>query len=64
MSNNITTLLTAAVGATAVEVTGHVGLPTPEEIQSVGQLALQAIIAIITIYKLVKKPKKKDNDTV
>jgi hypothetical protein len=63
MSNNIGTILTAAVGTAAVEVTGAVNMPTPEEIQSVGQLALQAIIAIITIYKLVKKPKKQ-NDKV
>lgn len=60
MSNNIATILTAAVGAAAVEVTGAVTMPTPEEIQSVGQLAIQAIIALITIWKLVKKPKKDD----
>lgn len=63
MSNNIGTILTAAIGATAVEVTGAVELPTPEQVQSIGQLALQAIIAIITIYKLVKKPKS-NNDKV
>jgi hypothetical protein len=62
MSNNIGTILTAVLGATAVEVTGAVDLPTPDQVQSVGQLALQAIIAIITIWKLIKKPKK--NDTV
>lgn len=62
MSNNIGTILTAILGATAVEVTGSVDLPTPDQVQSVGQLALQAIIAIITIWKLIKKPKK--NDTV
>lgn len=60
MENNIGTLLTAAVGATAVEVAGAVNMPTPDEIQGVGQLAIQVIIALITIWKLVKKPKKDD----
>jgi hypothetical protein len=60
MDNNIGTILTAAVGATAVEVAGAVSMPTPDEIQGVGQLAIQVIIALITIWKLVKKPKKDD----
>jgi putative exporter of polyketide antibiotics len=32
-------------------------LPSPEEISGLGQLIIQAIIAIITVWRLIKKPK-------
>lgn len=59
MQNNFSTLLVAAAGETAVALTGAAQLPTPDEVQSVGQLIIQAIIALITVWKLVKKPKDK-----
>lgn len=58
MQNNFSTILTAVAGETAVALTGAVEIPTPDQVQSVGQLIIQAIIAIITVWKLIKKPKK------
>lgn len=56
------TLLTAGVGELLVMATGSVtevaSIPTPDEIQTVGQLIIQLFIGIVTIWKLVKKPKK------
>jgi hypothetical protein len=63
MNSNFSTLLTAVAGETAVALTGAVQMPTPDEVQSVGQLIIQAIIALITVWKLVKKPKK-NNDQI
>lgn len=59
MQNNFSTILTAVAGETAVALTGAVDMPTPDEVQNVGQLIIQAIIALITVWKLVKKPKDK-----
>ena len=59
MNTNIDTLVTAVAGTSAVAVAGIVNLPTPDEVQSVGQLLIQAIIAVITVWKLIKKPKTK-----
>jgi hypothetical protein len=56
MNNYTATLLTAVAGETAVTIAG--AIPTPDQVQNVGQLIIQAIIALITIWKLVKKPKK------
>jgi uncharacterized membrane protein len=63
MNTHFNTLLTAVAGETAVALTGAVQMPTPDEVQSVGQLIIQAIIALITVWKLVKKPKK-NNDKI
>jgi hypothetical protein len=60
---NISTLLIASAGEAAVAVTGAVEMPTPQDVQSVGQLIIQAIIALITVWKLVKKPKN-NNDKI
>jgi hypothetical protein len=61
---NKDTLLTAGVGEILVLATGAatevVTLPTPETVQTVGQLLIQLVIGIVTIWKLVKKPKKND----
>lgn len=62
MNTNISTLLTAAVGETAIAATGLTELPTPDNVQSIGQLIIQAIIAIITVWKLVKKPKNNEKN--
>lgn len=60
------TLLTAGVGELLVAATGAIHevatIPTPEEVQTVGQLLIQLIIGIVTIWKLVKKPKKDDKN--
>ena len=59
MNTHLPTILTAVLGETAVAATAAMELPTPDEVQSVGQLIIQAIIAIITVWKIVKKPKDK-----
>lgn len=61
MKDTLTTLLTAGAGAVAVETTSVVAstIPTPETISSVGQLIVQIIIGIVTVWKLIKKPKNK-----
>ena len=60
------TLLTAGVGELLVAATGAVtevaSIPTPDEVQTIGQLLIQLVIGIVTIWKLVKKPKKNDKN--
>lgn len=60
MQNTINTILTGATGVGLVEATEVVssGMPTPSEINDLGSLVIQVIIGIITIWKLVKKPKE------
>ena len=60
MQNNINTILTGLGGLLSVEVTEAVthSLPAPEDIANVGQIIIQVVIGIITIWKLIKKPKK------
>jgi hypothetical protein len=59
MQNTITTILTGTLGVAGVEVAETVAttVPGPEEVQSIGQLIIQVVIGIITIWKLLKKPK-------
>lgn len=56
-----TTLLTAGAGELLVAATGAINevaaMPTPDEVQTVGQLLIQLVIGIVTIWKLLKKPK-------
>lgn len=52
-------LFTAVIGETAVSMADQVVMPTPDDIQSFGQLFIQLIIGIVTIWKMVKKPKPK-----
>ena len=58
MQNNLNTLLTGSLGAGLVEVT-QAAIPAPDEIQSIGQLLIQLIIGIVTIWQMIKKPKPK-----
>lgn len=58
--NNINTLLTGSLGTIAVSAADQLSMPAAEEVQSFGQLLIQLIIGIITIWKMVKKPKPKD----
>ena len=57
------TILTAVGGEVLVAATGAVNevaqLPTPDEVQTVGQLLIQLVIGIVTIWKLLKKDKTK-----
>lgn len=62
MNQHFNTLLTSAVGQGAVVATAMADIPTPAEVQSIGQLIIQAIIAIITVWKLVKKPKPNEKN--
>lgn len=61
MNNNIGTILTGVIGGAAVETTAIVAqaTPTPEDVQTIGQLLIQIIIGAITVWKLLKKPKDK-----
>jgi hypothetical protein len=64
MKDNIFTLLTGSVGVATVQVTEAVAqnIPTPEEVSSIGQLLIQIIIGIVTVWKLVKKPKNENKN--
>jgi hypothetical protein len=52
-------LLTAVAGESAVAVADMV-IPDPSTIQTLGQLLIQLAIGIVTIWKLIKKPKDKN----
>jgi hypothetical protein len=60
--NNLSTLLTGGIGTLAVTAADQISMPAPEDIQSLGQLFIQVIIGIITIWKMVKKPKPKQGE--
>jgi hypothetical protein len=62
MNPNLNTLLTAVVGETAITATSMAPMPTSDDVQNIGQLIIQAIIAIITVWKLVKKPKPNEKN--
>jgi hypothetical protein len=64
MKDNIITLLTGSVGVAGVEVAQTVAtnIPTPEEVSTIGQLLIQIIIGIVTVWKLVKKPKNENKN--
>jgi hypothetical protein len=55
-TENITTILTASVGAGAVEVT-NMAMPSNDTIELLGQLLVQLAIGIATIWRLIKRPK-------
>ena len=59
MQNNFNTILTGILGVSTVEVTEVVAqsVPTPEEVSSIGQLLIQIVIGIVTVWKLLKKKK-------
>jgi hypothetical protein len=58
-TNNIKLLTTGIVGSAAVEVAAGIQTPTPEDVQSYGQLLIQLVIGIVTLWKMLKKPKPK-----
>jgi hypothetical protein len=64
MKDHILTLMTGTVGVATVEVTEAVAtnIPTPEEVSSIGQLLIQIIIGIVTVWKLIKKPKNENKN--
>jgi hypothetical protein len=64
MKDHILTLMTGTVGVATVEVTEAVAttIPSPEEVSSIGQLLIQIIIGIVTVWKLIKKPKNENKN--
>lgn len=64
MKDNILTLMTGTVGVATVQVTEAVAtnIPSPEEVSSIGQLLIQIIIGIVTVWKLIKKPKNENKN--
>jgi hypothetical protein len=60
INENTTTILTGAIGAGAVEATTLLtsNIPTPEDVSTVGQLLIQLVIGIVTVWRIIKKPKK------
>ena len=54
------TLLTGITGETLLYLTGTMEgtIPAPDEVQNVGQLVIQIVIGIITVWKLLKKQKE------
>jgi hypothetical protein len=60
MKDTVDTLFTAAIGVGSVGVAGVAAdaMPTAEDIQTIGQIIIQTIIGIITIYQLLKRKKK------
>lgn len=56
MQDSFKTLITGLVGAVAIAVTNPI---TPEQLGKVGQIVIQIIIGIVTIWQLFKKPKSK-----
>lgn len=54
MYNNIDTLAKGATGAGLVQVASTVPV---ESIGNAGQLIIQIVIGIVTLWKLLKKPK-------
>lgn len=63
MTDKIDTIATAVVSTGMITAT-EMAVPSPDEVQSIGQLIIQTIIGIITIWKLLKKPKPKKSDEV
>jgi hypothetical protein len=61
MQNKINTILTAAIGTSAVEVTQQMPIPSTEDVQNIGQLIIQVLIGIVTLWKMLKKPKPKQD---
>jgi len=62
MKNTIDTLL---IGGTGIAATLGVdaAIPTPDEISMIGQLIIQLVIGLATLWKMFKKPKPSKNDT-
>jgi hypothetical protein len=56
------TIIKAVTGEVAIigtsAVASAVSIPTADEVQSIGQLIIQAIIGIVTIWKVLKDRKK------
>jgi hypothetical protein len=56
------TIIKAVTGEVAIigtsAVASVVTIPTADEVQSIGQLIIQAIIGIVTIWKVLKDRKK------
>lgn len=60
INENVTTVAVGAVGAGAVEATNVLmaNIPTPDEVSTIGQLLIQLVIGVVTVWRIIKKPKK------
>jgi hypothetical protein len=60
INENVTTVAVGAVGAGAVEATNLLitNIPTTEDVSTIGQLLIQLVIGIVTVWRIIKKPKK------
>lgn len=61
MQDKINTILTATIGASAVEVAQQMPIPSTEDVQNIGQLIIQMLIGFVTLWKMLKKPKPKQD---
>lgn len=61
MQTKINTFLTATIGASAVEAAQQMPIPSSEDVQNMGQLIIQVLIGIVTLWKMLKKPKPKQD---
>lgn len=59
MNKTIDTLLVGSAGIAAT-VGADAAIPTPDEISTVGQLIIQFIIGLATLWRIFKKPKPKN----
>lgn len=75
MTENIKTLLTGALGSASVYAAGVVSesadqivavttgtMPSPDDVANAGQLVIQILIGIVTLWRLIKKPKPKKDE--
>ena len=56
MKDTLNTIATGVMGAGAVELADKI--PTADEIQNYGQLLIQLVIGIFTIWKMFRKKKQ------
>ncbi len=60
---NELTLLKGAAGVSIMEVVHQVDIPDWGAIESIVKIALQAIVALSTLWYTIKKPKPKNDKT-
>lgn len=55
--NKISHFLTGTVGVTGIEIANNVDLSTISQTKEATSLILQLVIGIVTLWKMLKKPK-------
>jgi hypothetical protein len=62
MANHIETILTGGIAQGTILMADSIPMDSGD-VQNIGQLIIQIIVGIVTVWKLVKKPKpKKDGN--